>query len=345
MGELLSVGSVPARARVALAHYNLALSDGHKVGLTIGGAGIPLVFLHGIGLDRRSYLRILNRLPQLGFMVVAIDAAGHGETAALRPGQDTFAERVLLTRRVLDELGIRRAVLLGHSMGGRTAAELAALDPDRALAVVLVNAALGAGFDAARAGIGSLGHSALTLGTTLIDTTLDSLMMPLTDRLRLGLMFSQVVMRTMVQPHRLISAAFAIARADLSDLALDTLRETGVPVAVVHGERDMVVPLASGLDAAERAEAVAVVTLPEAYHSWLLASPWTMVDIMGDLAANELAHALHTTPEQLYRPGAPILGLLPEQRVLGEAGPRRHDARFGYRRLRVNDLEPPSVSA
>ena len=53
------------------------------VGVSVGGHGVPLVFLHGLGLSGRAYVRLLSRLAGMGFLVVALDAAGHGGTPKL----------------------------------------------------------------------------------------------------------------------------------------------------------------------------------------------------------------------------------------------------------------------
>jgi len=45
--------------------------------------------------------------------------------------------------QVLDELGVGRAVFCGHSLGGRLLAEVTAAEPDRAIALLLVDAAVG----------------------------------------------------------------------------------------------------------------------------------------------------------------------------------------------------------
>ena len=52
-----------------------------------------------------------------------------------------------LLGRVLDHLGIGAAVLAGHSMGGRLVTELAASQPERAIAVVLLDAIVGDTWD------------------------------------------------------------------------------------------------------------------------------------------------------------------------------------------------------
>lgn len=117
------------------------------VGVSVGGHGVPLVFLHGLGLSGRAYVRLLSRLAGMGFLVVALDAAGHGGTPKLPRSAADLTHRVDLTVRTLDALGIEKAVFLGHSMGRRMITQLAAFAPQRVLAAVLLDAAAGTPFD------------------------------------------------------------------------------------------------------------------------------------------------------------------------------------------------------
>src|SRR5436305_14495939 len=83
----------------------------------------------------------------MGFKVVAIDVAGHGGTSVLPvQGGDVDAYAADLGG-ALEELGIRRPILVGHSMGGRLVAQLAAERPGLASGVVLVDAIVGKPWD------------------------------------------------------------------------------------------------------------------------------------------------------------------------------------------------------
>ena len=109
-----------------LARHLITLSDGHQVGVAICGRGVPLVLVHGFSAEGILYAQTLSRLVSMGFKVVAIDTAGHGGTLGLPTGGATMADYAELLGRVVDELGIRRAVFMGHSMGGRLVTELVA---------------------------------------------------------------------------------------------------------------------------------------------------------------------------------------------------------------------------
>ena len=78
--------------------------------------------------------RRCRRLVDLGFKVIAVDTAGHGGTLGLPTGAQSLASYAELLGRVLDHLGVKRAVLAGHSMGGRLVTELAATQPERVIA-------------------------------------------------------------------------------------------------------------------------------------------------------------------------------------------------------------------
>jgi len=105
--------------------------------LTYGPAdGPPLVFLHSaagiLGDDR-----FLTALGAAGYRVVAPELPGYGPST----GEELLEDMLDFTLHgwdVVDALGIDRPILVGHSMGGMIAAEMAAICPSRPAAVVLV---------------------------------------------------------------------------------------------------------------------------------------------------------------------------------------------------------------
>ncbi|MEO9223406.1 MAG: alpha/beta hydrolase, partial [Acidimicrobiales bacterium] len=141
-GEVTSHGQRPRLVRTSL-----ILDDGTRVGVSIAGRGLPLVVVHGYSAEGFLYAQTLSRLVDLGFQVVAIDTAGHGGTQGFPAMGAPFSAYVELLGRAIDALGIRHAVLAGHSMGGRMVAELASLRPERTVGVVLLDAIVGDTWD------------------------------------------------------------------------------------------------------------------------------------------------------------------------------------------------------
>lgn len=288
------------RTRVRLSHDVLRLDDGHRVGVSIGGHGMPLVFLHGYGLNAQAYLRLLSRLGGLGFMVIALDAAGHGATPTV-PAESTLEGRVDLTLRALDALGVDKAVFLGHSMGGRMIIDLAARAPERVLAAVLLNAAAGAPFDESISpGKRSPRAVAERLLAVLVDAQGDPRRLPLAELAGYVRLMAGALAQNARAPFGLTGALRALLGSGDFAAKLAAMRDNDVPTIVVHGERDRVVPFENAVDMAERADA-ALYRVPGAHHSWMLAHPRQAADMMRQLVGAELGSALapgyRRTPE------------------------------------------------
>lgn len=324
--------SLPVGQRVEFAHHRIPVGD-HRVGVSVGGAGVPLVFFHGIGMNRHTYLRVLNRLPQLGFMVIALDAPGHGQTGAPRKWERSFDHHIDVAAEILDVLGVRRAVMVGHSMGGRTAAELAARRPDRALAAVLIGAAVGSAFDVSTSRVKSPVQTALGMAAGVADFFVDRVGLRNLDHLWHTAMVSRTGVQALLRPDLLLTAALAIANAPKSSGPLTNLANAGTPVAILHGERDMVVPLAAAVDATMLSNAT-LVTLPKGHHSWVLSTPWTFAEIMRQLviedrlgeavrhaAIAQMTGAPSRADSRFYARSAKVLDLAPPLRYLGKAEP------------------------
>ena len=109
--------------------------------------GTPVVFLHGFGGDLGNWLFNLDAVAEVA-PVIALDLPGHGQSDPRLPGT-TLAALAGFVARFLDAVGVQRAHLVGHSMGGAIAAQLAHDAPGRVASLTLVNSAgLGPEIDA-----------------------------------------------------------------------------------------------------------------------------------------------------------------------------------------------------
>ena len=92
-----------------------------------GGAGVPLLFLHGTGCDSADWAGVFAALPKAR-RVIAMDFRAHGESD--RPtGAFTLADLASDVLALLDHLALRRVVLVGHSLGGMVAMPVASRTP------------------------------------------------------------------------------------------------------------------------------------------------------------------------------------------------------------------------
>jgi 3-oxoadipate enol-lactonase len=102
------------------------------------GAGEAVVFVHGFSLDLRMWDRQVTAFRD-GFRVVRYDLRGHGQSAAPEGPYTGFGD----LRELLDDLGIRRATLVGLSAGSELALNFAIAYPDRVQRLVLAAPGLG----------------------------------------------------------------------------------------------------------------------------------------------------------------------------------------------------------
>lgn len=106
-----------------------------------GGPGQPVVLLHGLAGHAGEWDRTAQRLSPR-HRVIALDQRGHG--ASERHPQDVSRDAYVAdVIAVLDQLALRRPVLVGQSLGGHTAMLTAAAHPERVRALVLVEAGPG----------------------------------------------------------------------------------------------------------------------------------------------------------------------------------------------------------
>ena len=338
----------PLRAREAapatlpkLARHRIELADGHQVGVAVCGRGVPIVLIHGYTAEGMLYAQTLSRIVTAGFKVVAIDVANHGSTQGLPTGGASFEQYTKLLGRVVDELGIDKAVYMGHSMGGRLVTELAAREPERALAVILLDAIVGEPWD--RLVAASRFNPFLLLGVGGILAVDSVSTVPFVRDPRQAIKFARLV-QPMIRSHlmnplHLVGPGVSILRSRSSKWMLEKLAREHVPLVAIHGDRDIVVPLSTARSAARLAKGM-VVVVEGGRHSWLLKDPETLPAILRELfdapsaiedrdrdfAAVGLAPdaSIDEIEAAFYEPDAPVLAMTPEIDLDAiKPGPRR----------------------
>jgi pimeloyl-ACP methyl ester carboxylesterase len=104
------------------------------------GRGTPVIFLHGLGGSIYAWRKNLAVAESAGFRVIAFDNRGSGSSDKPPSGYgNADLARLLVT--FMDSLGLPDAVLVGHSMGGAIAAEVALTNPRRVRGLVLIDPA------------------------------------------------------------------------------------------------------------------------------------------------------------------------------------------------------------
>ena len=116
--------------------HHLAV-HGHDIAFRLEGQGQTVVFLHGIAGDSRTWVEVMRRLAPR-YRLLAPDLLGHGDSAKPR-GDYSLGAHACSVRDLLQMLGIERATLVGHSLGGGIALQLTYQFPDLCERMVLVS--------------------------------------------------------------------------------------------------------------------------------------------------------------------------------------------------------------
>jgi pimeloyl-ACP methyl ester carboxylesterase len=117
------------------------ISNGIGINVDQKGSGDPaLVFLHYWGGSSRTWKYVTAALSK-SYRTVAIDHRGWGESDSPAAGY-SIADHADDAAGVIDALGLRRYVVVGHSMGGKVAQSLASRQPKGLVGLVLVGSSM-----------------------------------------------------------------------------------------------------------------------------------------------------------------------------------------------------------
>lgn len=242
-------------------------------GADTGTAPPTLLLLHGFGSSVFSWRKVIDTLGQQA-RVIAFDRPGFGlsERPAVTQTQNPYnpEAQVALSLGLLDELGIDRAVLVGHSAGAAVAVNFALAHPERVAGLVLVDPALQSGGPPGLVRALSKTPQATRIGPYL--------MRPFADEAGL-----ELLRRAYADPSRLTDADIAgyqrplqtdnwdqalweVTKANRPEDLFPRLGELGVPTLVVSGAEDSIVPLEQSQRAADGVAGAELEVLQDCGH-------------------------------------------------------------------------------
>jgi 3-oxoadipate enol-lactonase len=235
------------------------LSGGARpVGYEQHGAGSPVVLLHPFPFARGIWSGLTDVLAAR-HRVIAVDARGFGETPLGAEGY-TIADLADDLAALLDQLGLKRAAVLGMSMGGYTALAFAVRHPLRLTALVLADTRAAADSDETRkARDGAIGRIRATGSGPYLDGSLARLLSPAAPASLVAFLRARAETR----------AASLIAGIEaLRDRVDRTSELDGIPVPTlaIRGSDDQVTPADDMQQMAGAIAGATFVTIPGAGH-------------------------------------------------------------------------------
>lgn len=110
-----------------------ATDEATKLAYDDEGAGRPVVLLHGLTFDRRTWRPIIERLDNASTRSIAIDLPAHGESDG---PPAAFDELTAQLHELLSSLAVDRPIVVGHSMSGGLASSYASTYPTCGVVVI-----------------------------------------------------------------------------------------------------------------------------------------------------------------------------------------------------------------
>jgi pimeloyl-ACP methyl ester carboxylesterase len=248
---------------------------GRRAVYRVAGSGPPVVLIHGMLNSSYHWQAVATRLAE-HHQVIAPDLIGHGDSAAPR-GDYSLGAHAASIRDLLAAIGVERATIVGHSLGGGVAMQFFYQFPQRVERLALISS-------------GGLGREVSPmLRTAALPGTQALLSLTIHPQLLAAIRATGTRMRA----RGIASGAYlqAIARAlhplrnaPAREAFLQTLRSVidvrgqrvsatdrlylleAIPTLIVWGERDNTIPIAHGREAHEAMPHSHFRTLPRAAH-------------------------------------------------------------------------------
>jgi pimeloyl-ACP methyl ester carboxylesterase len=265
--------------------------DGTRLRMIDTGRGPAVVFIHGLGASMYSWRHQLEPVLAAGFRVVAYDNRGFGFSERPDSGYSNEAYARLLVA-VLDSLGIHDAVLVGHSMGGAIAGEVAVRYPERVLGLVLLGPAGYLSRSSRLLRLPTAGRVAMALASR--SSVAGVLRLCYADPRRV----TEEDIDQYYAPVKLPGTQRAMSRV-LANFAFDGLRGRLAPVTaptlVLWGAEDRVIPLSAAARLAEEPQRAAFFVVPDAGHNLQEEQPREITQSL----IGFLQHGLPATPPDL----------------------------------------------
>ncbi|HET6654493.1 MAG TPA: alpha/beta fold hydrolase [Nocardioides sp.] len=275
---------------------------GHKRAFVKAGSGPALLLLHGLGCDHTTWQPVIQALSRR-YTVIAPDLLGHGRSAKPRADYSVggYANGM---RDLLTVLGIDKVTVVGHSLGGGVAMQFAYQFPERTERMILVApGGLGPEVTAALRAVTLPGfHTAMGLVTlpgvrhltTAYLRALAATGLPVTRDLdevaAIINSFRDPKARTAI---RHVVSAVIDWRGQIVTMADRAYLTAAMPMCVIWGTEDSVIPVRHAGNAAEMAPGCTVEVIGNAGHFPHKDHPQRFVKIVNDFIRTTQPAAYH----------------------------------------------------
>jgi pimeloyl-ACP methyl ester carboxylesterase len=251
------MGSEPA----ALPAIDLLPWHGRHLAVRRAGTGPAVVLIHGMAGSLTTWDTVFATLAQT-CDVIAIDLPGHGSSSSPHRGDYSLGSLAASVRDVLDYLQVKAATIVGHSLGGGIAMQFMYQFPERCDRLVLVSSGgLGREVTPLLRALTVPGADLALAGLTRLQrqrrvAAVGRLLRPAAGHIWNDLPY--MLRQMAVLENRETRASFLATVQAVIDLggqrisAIDRLHlAADLPTMIIWGDRDRIIPMRHGQDAAE----------------------------------------------------------------------------------------------
>ncbi len=248
--------------------------NGIDLAYTRRGKGAPLVLVHGYPLDHSIWNEVAPLLEDR-FDLILPDLRGFGESQSVETAYG-IADIAADIAGLLDRLGLKQAALAGHSMGGYVSLAFARAYPTRLRGLALVASQALADSPERKAGRYKTAADIAEQGVGIVAEAMTT---KLSAEPRVQ-NYVQAVIEKQTR-HGLIGALKAMAeRSDSTDL----LASLNVPLALIHGEADVLIPFERAREIKDVVPAAQLFALKHAGHMPMMEFPRETAEALSRLA-------------------------------------------------------------
>jgi pimeloyl-ACP methyl ester carboxylesterase len=251
----------------------------------------PVVLVHGLGGQWQNWLENIPRLA-LDRRVVAMDLPGFGLTPEPSDGEKMTIPRYgEYVNELCDKLGLGQIELVGNSMGGYIAAEVAIQFPERVERLALVSAAGISSAETLEAPILTFGRVATAIATNTASRFRQLAARPVTRHCSLALVARHP---RLLKPDLVYEGFMKGAgkpgfdealRASLDYDFRERLPEVKVPTLIVWGEKDSIIPVNDAQEFERLIPDSRKVVMQDTGHVSMAERPETFNDLMMEFLA------------------------------------------------------------
>ncbi|WP_079509046.1 alpha/beta fold hydrolase [Mesobacillus jeotgali] len=202
------------------------------------GKGKPVVLIHGFAGGKQYWDKVLPQLAE-GNRVIALDLPGHGQSGMAKESY-SIEDMAATIKELLDQLGVDKVTMFGHSLGGYIALAFAEIYPHNLNGFSLVHSTANPDTKEAREGRETNAAKIREDGPdSFIEGLSKKLFSPENNDLNSYDILQTVKIGMNTTVEGLVSALIAMKnRSDRNHV----LEETELPVLLIAGEKDQIIP-------------------------------------------------------------------------------------------------------